>query len=164
MELPAGNALRPLPVRQTVVSLLREQRLRLSNRLHTSPLQRSQVVLAKPPCGKRRSCYRSRDSCSPLHQESLHFFEPNRGARQRERWNQCMGPRAAPAPHSQDRDPKLVVILLIDPVTGETAEHPAVRAGFLADDDAPEEFYPVEAIVKRRTVDYYNCSWWGKPG
>jgi hypothetical protein len=47
----------------------------------------------------------------------------------------------------------LVMVFLIGPVTGETAEHPTVRTAFFPENRSPEDFYPAEAIVKYGTVD-----------
>jgi hypothetical protein len=45
------------------------------------------------------------------------------------------------------------MIFFIGPVTGETAEDPAVRTAFFPENRSPEDFYPIEVIVTYRTVD-----------
>ena len=64
-----------------------------------------------------------------------------------------MGFPAPAAADSQNRDQSAVMVFLVDTVTRETTTHSAVGTAFFPENRSPEDFYPVEAIVKYGTVD-----------
>ena len=64
-----------------------------------------------------------------------------------------MGFPAPVATDSQNRDQSVVMIFLVHSVTGETTNRSAVGTAFFPENQSPEDFYPVEAIVTNGTVD-----------